>query len=98
MCIRDSFSMLTPGSITTFSIVAATGTAQAASFPNATIATYNSSNPGYYNYYSTTSSAFSIEGYAYGAPSNTILPYSNPQAVLNYPFTMGSSFVDSYYG
>jgi hypothetical protein len=92
-----NFSSLTSSSTQTDIIVDATTTTNASSFPNASFATYTASNS-FYNYFSATSSALSIEGYVYGPPSNLIIPYSDPQIVLTYPFSMGSTFIDNYSG
>jgi hypothetical protein len=91
------FSGLTIGATQNFSIINSSSGASASSFPNAGLATYNPSTLSY-NYLSVTSNDISIEGYVYGPPSNLILPYSNPQKILSYPFSMGSSFADNYTG
>ncbi|CAN5266428.1 hypothetical protein BH09BAC5_BH09BAC5_12900 [soil metagenome] len=91
------FSTLVSGGTQNISFVDPLTTTNASTFPNSTIALFNSTNS-YYEYFSASASEIANEGYVYGPPLNLIEPYSNPQVVLNYPFTMGSNFVDSYYG
>lgn len=91
------FSALVALGAQTFSYVNPSTTVNAASFPSATIATTSAATTTN-NYYSTSATDFSIEGYDYGAPTNLTEPYSNAEKVLTYPFTMGSNFMDDYYG
>lgn len=91
------FSTATSAGTQTFSFIDPSTTANAASFPTATVTTYNPANT-VLNYLSTSASALAAEGFFYGAPTNMIVSYSNPQTVLSYPFSFGSNFTDTYSG
>jgi hypothetical protein len=91
------FSALVSGGTEAFSFIDPSTTANSSSFPTSTVATYNPATTTF-NYLSGSSSDISIDGYFYGAPSNTIVPYSNPQKALSYPFSLGSNFIDTYSG
>jgi hypothetical protein len=75
-------------------IVNASATANAASFPGATIALDNTTS-GSAQYYKTTSTAW--QNYGVYVPG-TALPNSNPEDLLHFPFSHGNSFTDSWAG
>ncbi len=61
------------------------------SFPTANLSIdYNN---GSYYHYNSSSNVYEIVG-LYG--SNVAIPYSNPEKLLNYPFTFNNTFVDSF--
>jgi hypothetical protein len=91
------FSALVSAGTESFSYIDAATAPSSFSFPAATLATLNPATTTN-NFYSATSSALYIEGYFYGSPSNQTVPYSDPQQVMNYPFSMGSGFIDNYRG
>lgn len=74
----------------TFSCVTPASTPRAADFPASTVATGQSS---IYNYYTGTSSELQIDGYAY---PTMVIPMSDPEKVLTYPFSYNSTFTDAF--
>ncbi|HWY39051.1 MAG TPA: T9SS type A sorting domain-containing protein [Bacteroidia bacterium] len=90
-----NFSALVSTGAQSFSFIDPSTTANAASFPTSNIATFNSAASSY-NYLTTSSTSLLADG-NFTSPS-TLMPYSNPQKVLDYPFSMGSNFTDTYQG
>lgn len=90
-----NFSSLVSLGTQSFSFVNPSATANATSFPVSNIATFNPAASSY-NYFTTSSTSLLADGY-FVSP-NTLIPYSNPQKVLDYPFSMGSNFTDTYQG
>jgi hypothetical protein len=87
------FSSVSSLGTSTFTTVDPATTANAATFTAASVATLQSST---YNYYSGSASALSIEGYVYS--SGLVIPFSNPEQELSYPFSYASTFTDAFGG
>lgn len=69
---------------------------KSAFFPNANIAAY-SQELSSYNFYSTQVNDLSLHGFYNLNPEN-IVSYSDPKKLLQYPFSLGSGFTDTYEG
>ena len=75
----------------TFNYVASSSTPYAAQFPNSNIAaTFDNS---VYSYFATSPSNFITYG---TASPGLLIQYSNPQTIMQYPFTYTNSFTDNF--
>lgn len=80
----------TTGGIT--NIVAPSSTPNGASFPASNVAWNNAT--GGTNYLGTSATALKF----YGVATSTVIPYSNPEDFLHFPFTLNDTYVDAFAG
>ncbi|MCH8903606.1 MAG: T9SS type A sorting domain-containing protein [Bacteroidetes bacterium] len=88
--ITWDFSNITSTATFSYSWVDASTTPKASSFMNADVANLSS---GFYDYYSANSTAYSREGVV--SATQVVIPYSDPEKILEFPFTYNSTFTDS---
>ncbi|PLW98930.1 MAG: hypothetical protein C0594_17665 [Marinilabiliales bacterium] len=81
------------GQANTGSVVSASSTPHAANYPTSTVAFQQ--GDGTYGYYEANSNEYVFNG-AYN-PYNEVI-YTDPETYLQFPFTLGSSFTDSFSG
>ena len=86
------FSSLSQGTIMTSTYVTPASTGLAATFPGANLA--SDDGAGNYGYYATSSGGFDIVGVYAGSVSVSI-PYQNPERILTYPCSYGTSWNDN---
>lgn len=77
------------GSAASNTVVTVSSTPNAASFPNANISLKGAS---YYAYYKTSSTAWQN----YGSATTVVMPYSDPEDFLHFPFTYNNTFTDTW--
>lgn len=73
--------------------VAPSSTPQGANFPNANIS-FNSGGSGTYAYQKTSSSAY--QNYGNVTSTGVIMPFSNPEDLLRFPFTFNNTYTDPW--
>ncbi|HXD91911.1 MAG TPA: T9SS type A sorting domain-containing protein [Bacteroidia bacterium] len=91
-----NLSTMTVSATNSYTAVNPSSTSNSTSFPGANVCETITS-AGYYGYYKTSSSALQIMGNV--APSGTatvIMPYSNPEDLLHFPFTYTNSYTDTW--
>lgn len=85
-----NFGSLTQTSTMSSTIMAVSATPNASQFGSASLASYDGSA---YAYYSTSSTQWLNVG---AATTVATIPYQNPETFLQYPFTNGNSFTDTW--
>ena len=90
------FSTVTSLGSGNFTTIAPATTANAASFPAATVTTRQTSPNPTYNYYSASANSWNVEGYVFS--NGMVLAYTDIAKQMNYPFSLDSTFTDSYSG
>lgn len=88
-----NFSSMSGTSTGLTSVVAPSSTPHAASFPNANISFYNPTSA-YASYYKTSTTALQN----YGTAGTVVIPYTNPEDMLHFPFTYLNTFTDAWTG
>ncbi|MFI5140941.1 MAG: T9SS type A sorting domain-containing protein [Bacteroidia bacterium] len=91
-----NLSTMTVSATNSYTAVNPSSTSNSASFPGANVCETITS-AGYYGYYKTSSSALQIMGNV--APSGTttvVMPYSNPEDLLHFPFTYNNAYTDTW--
>ena len=73
------------------SVVAPSSTTNAASFPGSNVAC-NNPTAGTVNYYKTTSNAMQN----YGVVSSVVIPYSEPEDIIRFPFAFNNTYSDAW--
>jgi hypothetical protein len=87
-------SALTISSTSTLQTVTSSSTGSGASFPNSNICEVDGP---VYLYYKTSSTAWQVEGNITPSSSSPIvMPYSNPEDLMRYPFTYNNSYKDPW--
>jgi len=88
------YSTISPTTAFTIDVITPASTPYSGNFPNANIATSNSTNSDY-DYYESDASSFQYNGS--GKSTNYHIMYSNTETRFDYPFTYGDSIYDTYY-
>lgn len=86
-----SFANISSRSVTVSSWIPSTSTPYSAQFPTSNIAV--STDNSNYGFYSSSNTNLILNGYA---GPGAMIPYTNPEIYLQYPFTYNSSFTDNF--
>jgi hypothetical protein len=90
-----NLSTFTISTTNSYTAVNPSSTTYSASFTNANVCETNGA--GYYGYYKTSATALQIYGNVVSSgTTTTVMPYSNPEDFLHFPFTYTNSYTDTW--